>query len=127
MQDESSFEDQLNRIYLVTRKRTMVELADYLGIKQATISDARRRGKIPSNWLIILMRVKSVFPEWILTGTGPCFVPNTRNGYETGQEFAERQVEEEALRKLSSRALAEELIRRIAVSQGKKFLSNVKE
>ena len=121
---EPEFAQMLERIFLVTGLRTQVELAGFLSIRQSSISDAQRRGKIPSNWLITLMRVKNVFPEWVLTGSGPCTVPNTSSGYETGQELAERQTEEESLQKLSSRALAEELIRRIAVSQGKEFCSD---
>ena len=120
----TAFEAQMERIKLVTGKRTQVELADFLGIRQSSVSDAKRRGKIPSAWLVILMRIKNVNPEWILTGNGPCFPgtpsENTEH-YETGEEFAERQADERALQRLSSRALAEELLRRIAVSQEQAF------
>lgn len=64
----------MERIKLITGKRTQIELADFFGIRQSSISDAKRRGKIPSGWLVILMRVKNVHPEWILTRTGPCFM-----------------------------------------------------
>ncbi len=110
---DSEFTRIMERIFIATGLRTQADLANYLGIRQSSISDARRRGKIPSNWLITLMRVKNIFPEWILTGTGPCFVPSEHP--ETRQEFTERQVEEETLRKLSSRTLADELVRRITV------------
>lgn len=47
--------------------------------------------------------------------------------YETGAEFTECQVDEEALRRLPSRKLADELVRRIAVSQEKLLCSSLDE
>lgn len=70
------------------------------------------------------MRIRNVNPEWVLTGNGSCFLggpPKAAGVYENGEAFAERMAEQEALRQLSSRALAEELLRRIAVSQDKEF------
>ncbi len=80
---------------------------------------------MPSSWLVILMRVKNVHPEWILTGKGPCLMtlrPEPER-YETAGEAAGRSADEEALRRLPSRMLAEELVRRIAVSQEHTFCS----
>ena len=119
----------MERIKLITGKRTQVELADLLGVKQSSISDAKRRGKIPSSWLVILMRYKHANPEWILTGNGSTFVsaPPAEPRYETGDEAAERRADEEALRRLPSRMLADELVRRIAVSQDKSYCSKLDE
>ncbi len=117
----ASFDDQLDRIKLITGKRNQIELANFLGIRQSSISDAKRRGRIPSDWLIILQQAKNANIEWILTGNGSCFMPSfvPSGHYETGEEAQERQTDEEALHRLSSRALADELVRRIAVSQKK--------
>ena len=126
----SCFDSQMERIKLVTGKRTQVGLAEFLGIRQSSVSDAKRRGKIPSSWLVILTRTKNVSPEWVLTGNGPCFIghPPKRPGvYETGDEFAERMAEQGVLQQLSSRALAEELLRRIAVSQNEVFCTEKEE
>lgn len=119
------FDAQMERIKLITGKRTQGALADFFGIRQSLVSDAQRRGKIPAIWLVILMRVKNVFPEWVLTGKGPCFVtpPTPAGCYATGDAVAERQADEEALRRLPSRMLADELVRRIAVSQQSAFCS----
>ena len=119
------FDTQMERIKLITGKRTQAELAEFFGIRQSSVSDAKRRGKIPSSWLVILMRVKNVFPEWVLTGKGPCYVtlPAPPGCYETGGIAAERKADEEALRRLPSRMLADELVRRIAVSQESVFCS----
>ena len=125
----ASFDAQMERIKLITGKKTQIELADLLGVRQSSVSDARRRGKIPSSWLVILMRCIHANPEWILTGNGPVFVsfPPAEPRYETGEEAAERRADEEALRRLPSRMLAEELVRRIAVSQDRTYCSKMDE
>ncbi len=119
------FNEQMERIKFITGKRTQIELADLLGIKRSSVADAKRRGKIPSSWLVILMRVKNVHPEWILTGKGPYSLSKQPEvgHYETGDEAAVRRADEEALRRLPSRMLADELVRRIAVSQDKMYCS----
>ena len=53
------FEEQMQWMLEVTGKKTQAELADFLGIPQAFISDAKRRGKIPEEWLEAVMRVKN--------------------------------------------------------------------
>ncbi len=115
----TSFDAQMERIRLITGTRTQLELAALLGVKQSSISDAKRRGRIPSGWLVMLMRYKHANPDWILTGSGPVFVsfPPTEMHYETGDMVAERKSDKEALQRLPPRMLTEELLRRIAISQ----------
>lgn len=121
-----NFAEQMERIKRITGKKTQTELAYLLGVKQSSISDAKRRGKIPSNWLVILMRYKHANPEWILTENGPTFIafPPVEPRYETGDEAAEHKATQEALRCLPSRMLADELLRRIVVSQDRVYCSN---
>ncbi len=120
-----TFDSQMERIRFITGAETQAELVDLLGVRQSFISDAKRRGKIPSSWLVILIRCKNANPEWILTGNGPTFVayPPTEPCYETADEAAERRADREALRRLASRLLADELMRRIAVSQDRMYCS----
>lgn len=75
------------------------------------------------------MRVKNVHPEWILTGNGSYTLPKQPEAgcYETDDEVAERKADEEALQRLPSRLLADELVRRIAVSQDKSYCSKSDE
>lgn len=84
------FGEQMERIKLITGKRTQAVLADLLDVRQSFVSDAKRRGKIPSNWLVMLTRYKHANPEWILTGKGPMFVsfPSSPPRYETAGEAA---------------------------------------
>ncbi len=115
---EDIFDEQMRRIKLITGKRTQVELADLLGVKQSSISDAKRRGSIPANWLIVLMRLNCANPEWILTGNGPLFVSFSpiRPLYKTEDEEADYKAKEKVLRQLPTRMLADELVRRISIS-----------
>ena len=54
-------EDSFNRLCDITGCRTQTHLADLLGSRQSSISD----------WLVKLLRLKGINPEWILTGLGP--------------------------------------------------------
>ena len=60
----------LERIHAATNTRTQTELAALLNIRQSSISDAKRRNAIPSDWLVKLLRTRGLNPEWILTGQG---------------------------------------------------------
>ena len=64
-------EDAFSRLYVAAGCRTQVELAKFLEIRQSSISDAKRRNSVPSDWLLKLLRLKWVNPDWILTGLGP--------------------------------------------------------
>ncbi len=66
--------DPLERIFAVAECCTQVELANFFGVKQSSISDAKRRKTIPSRWLIKLLRLKGVNPEWVITGRGARFL-----------------------------------------------------
>lgn len=65
METYSVFDKQMCRIQFITGAHTQLALADFLGIRQSAVSDAKRRGKIPAEWLVILMWSKNVSPEWI--------------------------------------------------------------
>lgn len=110
------FSQQIKRIQLITDKHTQTELADFFGIRQSSISDAKRRKVIPSNWLVKLMLSRNVNPEWIVTGNGPCFMGGGPAAYDDLYTRRAKEEDTEALRRLSSKALADELLRRIAIA-----------
>jgi hypothetical protein len=58
------------RITEITGARTQVELAGILDIRQSSISDAKRRGSMPSDWGLTLLEKYGVNPRWIRTGEG---------------------------------------------------------
>lgn len=61
----------LERVFHSVGCRTQVELALFLGIRQSSVSDAKKRRVIPAEWLIKILRDTGVNPEWIMTGQGP--------------------------------------------------------
>lgn len=79
------------------------------------LQEIQQNGIVSDAWLVLLMRVHNVHPEWVMSGCGPCVVYVTPEGqYENHDAFMSRQTEMEALRGLSSYALAQELLRRLA-------------
>ena len=64
-------ENAFSRLYEATGCRTQIQLAKLLEIRQSSISDAKKRDSVPAEWLVKLLRLKGINPEWILTGLGP--------------------------------------------------------
>ena len=123
-ENPSPFIEQLKRIHQITGTHSQTGLAAYLGVRRSAVTNAKRTGMFPAEWLLTLLRVANVNPEWILSGAGPCrFRRQTEDVYEDGETAWERQKDYEALQRLSSRALADELVRRIAVAEAERFLS----
>jgi|GEM_PF-716211 len=69
-----SFEGAYARIREALGIRTQMQLAEVLGIRQSSISDAKRRESIPSDWLLTLALDHGLHPTWVLTGTGGKFM-----------------------------------------------------
>ncbi len=67
---QSDFDSQYRRLLEATGCRTQVELAEILGIRQSSISDAKRRNTIPSDWLVKVFEKKRINPDWIRMGAG---------------------------------------------------------
>lgn len=63
-------EGSLKRVFEAAGCRTQTELAHFLGIRQSSISDAKRRGSIPADWLLKLLLLRGINPVWVLTGQG---------------------------------------------------------
>ena len=60
----------LSRVFEAADCRTQTELADFLGVRQSSISDAKKRGSVPADWLLTLLCKKWINPTWVLTGQG---------------------------------------------------------
>lgn len=56
----------MERIKMATGEKTQVGIAKILGIRQSSISDAKKRGAIPTSWLIGLYTYRKINPDWIL-------------------------------------------------------------
>ena len=68
------FQDAYERILQSTGLRTQTDIAAMLGVKQSSISDAKRRNHIPDSWILTLFNKKGLNPSWIRTGEGPQYV-----------------------------------------------------
>ena len=110
----------LSRIFKAARCQTQVELATLLGIQQSSISDAKRRNRVPAQWLVTLLRLRGVNPEWILHGTEPKYIEiDAVSSAESMLPPADREAQsdnEEIVAKLlhcfSTQTLIDELARR---------------
>ena len=65
---EQIFEERIQRIKDVLGVRTQVQLAEVIGVRQSSISDAKRRCSIPDAWLLTIWRKTGYSPDWILDG-----------------------------------------------------------
>jgi len=70
----SSFDLFLDRVRKATGVKTQVELGKVLGIRQSSISDAKRRGSVPSDWLMKLFKTYGLNPDWLLEGASPVYL-----------------------------------------------------
>ena len=68
---QHDFSAQYKRLFETAECRTQVELADFFGIRQSSIADAKKRRSIPAEWLLKLLLLKGIHPVWIKTGQGP--------------------------------------------------------
>ena len=71
----------VDRIKEATSTRTQVELASVLGIRQSSISDAKRRDSVPADWYLTLFREFGLNPDWLAFGRGPRYI-KTKEGYQ---------------------------------------------
>lgn len=95
-------------------KVTQVKLAEALGIRQSSISDAKRRNSIPSDWLLKALEVAGVDPNWIRSGRGPKYrvLSDEPSGALTYIEI-EKRIARELQRELTVSELMEELTCRL--------------
>lgn len=102
---------RLERFYEAAACTTQVELAAFLGIRQSSIADAKRRRAIPADWLLTLLCKKWINPHWILTGKGPRHLHPCDNGAPVAlpaQTIVERRPPQEC----SIDELVREVVRR---------------
>lgn len=96
-------ENALKRFFEASGCRTQMELAEFLDIQQSTVSDAKKRGAIPAEWLVKLLHAKHINPDWILTGEGTRYlVPADKKPL----------VEKETLDEYPCQSLVNELVER---------------
>jgi hypothetical protein len=70
----TEFAAGFERIAQALAIETQLELADILGIRQSSISDAKRRGVIPGEWALKLYQQYRLNPRWVYDGLPPVFL-----------------------------------------------------
>lgn len=109
-------ESPLDRIFQVTGCRTQTQLARLLGIRQSSISDAKKRNSIPPEWLLTLFRLRRINPDWITNGTGPRHVTSKEisdpDDLPHPELLNDQTIHQSILRCFPSEDLADELLRR---------------
>ena len=68
-----SFEAIYARMLFAAGVRTQTELANLLQMKQASISEAKKRGSIPAEWCMRLYDTCGIRFDWQRFGTGPVY------------------------------------------------------
>lgn len=68
-----SFEAVYARMLFAAGVRTQSELAEVLGLRQASISEAKKRKSIPSQWCMRLYDAYGVRVDWQRQGIGPVY------------------------------------------------------
>ena len=68
-----SFEAVYARMLFAAGLRTQTDLAEILDMKQASISEAKRRGSIPAEWCMRLYDALGVRFDWQRFGSGPVY------------------------------------------------------
>ena len=65
-----AFSEAYARILKATGYAGQAELAQRIGVRQAAISDSRRRGEISPAILLALLEQFNLDPQWVRTGKG---------------------------------------------------------
>ena len=109
-----SFEAQMARVKFITQARTQCQLADILGVRQASISEASKRGRIPASWLVVLVQKFRANPDWILEGAMPVFLLAEEGG---SAKAGKKCLSTEFLRQIPLEDLQNEIFRRMGKPQ----------
>ena len=88
-----NFKEVYARMLFAANVRTQAELAQILGIRQSSISDAKKRNRIPSDWFMRLYDACGVEVDWQRFGTGPVYtekgIQNVGESKDSGESLHE--------------------------------------
>lgn len=118
------FDAAMERIKEVLDVRTQMEIAEMIGVRQSSISDAKRRCSIPSDWLMTIWRTTGISPDWIMDGDkcGHKYAVASMEPGELVNALAIReQVEAEVRAEVDNLNLGELLVRIHAAAPGVKI------
>jgi phage repressor protein C with HTH and peptisase S24 domain len=67
----ANFEEVLGRLKNVSSARSEKHLAEILGVRGQAVTSARKRGEIPTGWIIKIGHQFDISLDWIVYGKGP--------------------------------------------------------
>lgn len=67
------------RMLAVAKVTTQVEIAEVLKVRQSSVSDAKRRDKVPAGWFLVFLEEYGINPAWLRTGQGPKYLVGTND------------------------------------------------
>lgn len=71
LRDFIGFEDIYVRVLEAAGAHTQQDLAERLGIRQSSVSDAKKKKRVPASWILSLCLEAGYNPRWLLTGEPP--------------------------------------------------------
>lgn len=71
---KSKFENFFNKISEALGIRNQNELSTILGVNSSNITQARKRDRVPANWILQLYRKHGINPNWLEKDIGPVFI-----------------------------------------------------
>jgi len=83
---QTKFENFLKKISAALSLRNQSELSSIIGVNPSSITQARKRDKIPANWILQLCLKYGLNPNWLEREIGPVFIPPFNN---TEDEFVQ--------------------------------------
>lgn len=114
---QSDFESQYKRVFEAAGCKTQSALAAVLSIKQSSVSDAKRRKAIPSDWLMTLFEKKRINPDWIRTGFGAMLIQDVDSAKNAAPAII-NIIERRPAESCTTDELLAEIVRRAMKSMG---------
>lgn len=105
----TNFYAAYSRMVEVTGLLTQVDMAEFLNVRQSSISDAKKRNTVPEGWLVKILRKTGVNPDWIISGQGSKYLVPSEN-------MPVVEVQEKGLAEFTSGELFEEFKARFSGS-----------
>ena len=68
---ESHFDAFFRRVVQATGIESQQELARLLGVNRSAVTQAKQKNAVPDKWLLALVRLFGLSPDWLAEGTGP--------------------------------------------------------
>lgn len=102
------YTEAYRRMLEFTGAKTQTQMAEILGVRQSSISDAMRRGALPGGWLLTLLERYGANPDFIRTGIGePFLIPSPdREGIQSKPlAYPDKSLESDAWGCICSRSI----------------------